>query len=37
MHMKYLVFELRDSAAFLETNFLAICPTAQEQDYAIIK
>lgn len=35
--MKYLVFELRDSAAFLETNFLAICPTAQEQDYAIIK
>lgn len=36
-HMKYLVFELRDSVAFLETNFLSICPTAQEQDYVIIK
>ena len=36
-HMKYLVFELRNSVAFLETNFLSICPTAQEQDYVIIK
>jgi len=37
MHLKYLMFEFRDSVAFSETYFLAILPTAKEQDHVIIK